>query len=204
MKTNMLKKGLLLGVVAVLMSFAAQAQLVSPFVRAGISFPSFSTNVEGVTVTSTTGFQGGVGAMVTLPILNLEFEPSIHIATRGATMESKLDGGKVKISPSLLYVDIPVMINLPITIAKTGVFVGIGGAYGCALKGSTKVNDTKKDIDFSNDYSRTDFFFRAHAGVRIFGNQLALSWERGLLNISEVKGVKMYNNGLCLSYAYIF
>ena len=201
----MLKKSLLLMVVAVLMAFAAQAQLVSPFIRAGLSFPSFSTNVEGVTLSSTTGFQGGVGAMVTLPILNLEFEPSLHIATRGATMENNaMDGGKVKSTYSLLYVDIPVMINLPITIAKTGVFVGIGGAYGCALNGSTKVNDKKKDIDFPNDFSRTDFFFRAHAGVRIFGNQLSLSWERGLLNISNVKELKLHNRGLCLSYAYIF
>ncbi len=199
----MMKKGLFLVLLSVVAVLSAQAQLFAPFVRAGVSFPSYSlSGVEGVSASMTTGFQAGMGFTSSVPAMPFEAESAVQLSMRGAEFDM---GEKSKLEQSLLYIDIPVMLNLPLTISNTGVFIGVGAVYGYAVKGWQKLGDKKKqDIDMNMLGSRSDVLFRAHGGVRIVGHELSLSWERGFMNVVTGDNVKMFNTGLCISYAYRF
>ncbi len=200
----MMKKGLFLVLLSLVAVLSAQAQYFSPFVRVGVSFPSYSlSGVEGVSSSMTTGFQGGMGFTSSVPAMPFEVEGAVQLSMRGA--EFDMGGEKSKLEQSLLYIDVPAMLNLPLTIYNTGVFIGAGAVYAYALKGWQKLGDKKReDFDMNLLGSRSDVLFRAHGGVRIVGHELSLSWERGFMNVMTGDNVKMFNTGFCISYAYRF
>lgn len=178
-----------------------QAQnAISPFIRGGVSFPWYSLDSKLFTTSSIVGFQAGAGAIIDAHII--EFEPSVQVAMRG----TKLKNAIVTTSQSLLYVDVPLMVNLPLTIGQTGVFAGVGGMFSYAVAGWSSVGSSKSEkMNLSDELkNRIDLSVRAHGGVRIYGHQLSLFYERGFINLSPIKSYTIYNNGWGILYSYIF
>ena len=175
---------------------------ISPFIRAGVSFPSFSLDNRAYSANSIVGFHGGIGAIVDVPELSFEFEPGMQLAMRGA----KLKSGSTTVSRSLLYIDIPMMINLPLTIGQTGIFAGVGGMFSCAVAGWKSTGSAKSvKMNLSEDLgNRFDLSGRVHGGLRIYGHQLSLFYERGFVNLSTDKAYAAYNSGWGILYGYIF
>ncbi len=175
---------------------------ISTFIRAGITFPSFSLDNRAYSANSVVGFHGGIGAIVDVPELSFEFEPSMQLAMRGA----KVKGAVNTQSSSLLYIDIPMMINLPLTIGQTGIFAGVGGMFSFAVAGWKSTGSAKSvKMNLSEDLgNRFDLSGRVHGGLRIYGHQLSLFYECGFINLSNSKDYAAYNSGWGILYAYIF
>ena len=198
-----MKKYIILISLSVLSISCLQAQLLlSPFVRGGVTFPSFSLDNRNFNTSSIVGFHGGVGTLVDVSSLSFELEPSLQLAMRGTKIKSDLGSQSL----SLLYLDIPLMVNLPLTIGQTGVFAGIGGMVSYALMGWEATGSAKsRRISLSEKLgNRFDLSARVHGGLRIYGHQLSLFYERGFVNLSSTNAYAAYNNGWGILYGYIF
>jgi hypothetical protein len=196
-----MKKYTILTILFVVCIFCVKAQ-VTPFIRGGVSFPSFSLDNRDLRANSIVGFHGGLGAIIDIPTLSFEFEPSVQLALRGAKIKNALSTQSL----SLLYIDVPLMVNLPLTIGQTGVFAGVGGMFSYATAGWKSAGSAKSEkMNLAEDIAnRFDFSARVHGGLRVYGHQLSLFYERGFINLSPSKEYTQYNSGWGILYAYIF
>ena len=197
-----MKKTLLLLSILAVLSLTAHAQ-ISLFLRGGVSFPTFNfTNLKDKSVTSSSrvGFQAAAGALLSFPGSPLELEPAIQFAMRGTKMKTDL----VTMHTYINYLDVPLMLNLAFTLGQTGVFVGAGPQFSYALNGATKYGNESVTLDVSKDLKNVfDISARVHGGLRLFGHQISLFYERGFLNILPSDTFKTYNSGWGVLYAYI-
>ena len=180
----------IVAIVAVMMSFSAQAEGAQWEVVAGMNV----ANVDASGASSRIGFHAG--ARMTLGI------PSVSHGFYGnAAALLSLKGFKaVGITLNPFYLDIPVHFGYKYAVNNNLALLGEFGPYfGIGLFGQTDGEDVFGD----DGYKRFDFGLGLRAGLEF--NQkvpISIGYDFGLLDIND--GVSAKNRNLTLSVGYKF
>lgn len=197
----MFRKGYIVVAILWVAIFSSVRAQYSPFVRAGLSFPTIAASNNNYQTSSTVGFYGGGGVLLEVAGFPLEAEPSAQVALRGGTLKNE----NVKVGLKFLCIDGSLMINLPLTLGQTGVFIGAGPAYSYTLLGWDTSQNSWKSLDLNKQLAlRHDILARAQAGIRIKGHQLSAMFEMSFINFSKAEDTRLTHRGWGIAYGYIF
>ena len=169
-----------------------------------------------------TGFHAG--ATIDYPIRNLFFiESGLFFSTKGTWGTIKESFGEVDLITSnkhdLIYLDIPLLIKVPISWQGFSFYGAAGGYAGAGLFGNTKSTSTFGELKETengtikwgsetgeDDYKRFDYGLSFGAGFNWKSFTAGLNYNYGLANLSpESAGGGIINNRvLCVSLGYMF
>jgi hypothetical protein len=181
----------------VLIAGSAQAQTIG--FKLGPSFSTVSTDAPDVNVNTLTRFTGG--GFVRFGFGGLSLQPELMYVTKGFSTTFTEEGQTVDVDFRLDYIEIPVLLVLPIPTA-TGIspFLYAGPAFafevGCKIAGSGGGISATVDCDADGE----DFFERNKFDVgAMLGGGVALPmgpgavtlegrYNFGLININKTDG----------------
>ncbi len=205
---------------ALCLSVFAQAQKFG--LKAGLTLPN--QKIGGVSQDMRVGYQAG--AIVTLKLLGpVELEGNLLLTSKGSQHTVSNLGTDINLKTSLLYVDLPVKLNLTFDVAGTGIFIGAGPtfSYGLAGKIKSELTDNKGTWEETTNvkwgeengchYKTMDMSIGIQAGAKFLNKiRLAVGYDIGLQDIANdyeimkfaIKAEETKNNVLTLSFAYMF
>lgn len=209
-----MKKHFIAMAIALLPFCALKSQIV-PTIKAGVTFPSISSNQSkdlqdapgAVDYNTSTSFY--VGGTVDFP-LSKAFYLQTGAMVIGKGGQNEFYGNKSKIKT--FYVEVPVNVLHKFLIGEHKILLGAGPYFAVAFDGSTKLTNTSGqeynvDIRFGNDYKRADFGLNFVTGVE-FSKHLTLNvgYGLGLMNIRVLAAdyITDRNNVLSAGLGYRF
>ncbi|MDR2954790.1 MAG: PorT family protein [Prevotella sp.] len=174
-----------------------KAQDITLGVKGGANLSSFSGDIKKTNYV----FKYQVGATVDIGLTE-----NVYIIT-GLELQTK--GTKSKTSPNVkynpMYLQVPVHAAYKFDIAPQTRFVVEGGPYvAYGIAGKVKSGDEKVNIFHDDRFKRFDFGLGAGVGVEYNKFVLKGGYDFGLLNVSDMKGVKARNQNAYLTIGYHF
>ena len=198
-------KNLYSTIILVLIFCHAQGQ-VSLGPQIGINFSNFSGDIEHSKFRVRTQF----GGLLNFDIGNiLSIQPGLLITGKGATLDMGEDD---KDAITVTYLEIPVDLTFNFA-TESGKFQIIAGPYlAFSLNANYKYlsdeNNEKESLNIgtkdNDDIKPADLGFNVGIGYRFKSFQVHAMYEGSFTNVSPVKDVKLRNNTISLTFAYLF
>jgi len=181
-------------------SLNAQEKFATLGVKAGGNLSSLGGDIQKTNYV----FKYQVGITVDLALAeNFYVVTGLDLQTKGT--KSKPNGHpNEKYNP--MYLQVPVHAAYKMNIGQNSKFVIEAGPYvAYGISGKVKQDGGGKVNIFGDDrFKRFDFGLGAGVGVELGKIVVKGGYDFGLLNISDVKGVKVRNNNAYLTLGYHF
>jgi len=183
----------------VICSGTLNAQDVTFGVRGGANLSSFNGDISKTKYI----FKYQVGATVDIGFTdNIYLITGLDLQTKGTKSKPKL-GPDVKYNP--MYLSIPIHAGYKFDVGSNSRIVVEAGPY-VAYGISGKIKGDGKKVNFFGDdrFKRFDFGLGAGVGYEYSHFVVKGGYDFGLINISDMKGVKARNHNAYLTVGYRF
>ncbi|WP_029903036.1 porin family protein [Prevotella sp. 10(H)] len=177
----------------------AQTPPVTIGIKGGINLSDFGGDIKDMK--SAIKYQAGITFDIALTE-NVYVLTGLEFVTKGAKHKPK-KGAQTRYNP--IYLQIPVHAAYKFDVAsdvKLVINAGPYAAYG--LGGKMKTDGEKVNIFGDNRFKRFDFGIGGGAGVEVGKIAFNLGYDFGLLNINDMKGVKVRNRNAYASLGLKF
>jgi opacity protein-like surface antigen len=202
-----MKKVLLIVVVTLLGLGNANAQEVKLGAKLGLNLSSLRSDMD---FDSKIGFNLGVFAEINLSD-KLIFQPELLYSTQGASFEQSFDSNSFKVTNSVDYLNIPLILKYGVT---DKLFLEFGPQLGFLLSGESKYEETfggettSETEDIKEFTNSIDFGLNFGVSFDIAENiMIAARYNLGLSNIIDEEDSddeKLQNSVFSLSLGYRF
>jgi opacity protein-like surface antigen len=202
-----MKKVLLIVVVTLLGLGNANAQEVKLGAKLGLNISSLRSDMD---FDSKIGFNLGVFAEINLSD-KLIFQPELLYSTQGASFEQSFDSNSFKVTNSVDYLNIPLILKYGVT---DKLFLEFGPQLGFLLSGESKYEETfggettSETEDIKEFTNSIDFGLNFGVSFDIAENiMIAARYNLGLSNIIDEEDSddeKLQNSVFSLSLGYRF
>lgn len=185
-----MKRIFVLLVICSLIAGTADAQIRFG-IKGGVNFANFKYDgISSVSFDNATGWQAGVMAQFTLPIVQLGIQPELLYTVK----KSKIDDD----TNSIGYFEIPVNLRWAIGLKFFRPYLLAGPYFGYAVNFSG-------DSFNKDNISRTDWGIGVGGGVELWKLQLGLRYSWGLQNVAKDSGDdKLKNNVFSITAGLFF
>jgi hypothetical protein len=183
----------------------AQAQF-SLGARAGFNLTNMSMKFDGEKADPKPDFKPGfqVGVVGEYAFGSLALQPAILFATQGY----KMGEGDYKVTTNLNYLQVPINVQYKYGLGGVSLLGQAGPYLGYAFSGKAKMGDESSDIEFGsedNEMKAFDFGVGLGLGVEFLSKmQATVGYNIGLANLANADKVTTKNNGLAITFTYMF
>ena len=208
-----MKKILPLLAFALLVSAAATAQTARYGVTGALNVSSFSMSGGGLSIDtdSRLAFNAGFKMDLALPFMEgFYLDAEALLSSKGSKYTSMAEGESVDNTARPYYLEIPVHMGYRFDLGDNmNVFGSFGPYFAIGLFGKSETDNgieiLKTDIFGSDGMKRFDFGLGLRGGVELFKHyQIFLGYDWGLVDASNVTGVKIHNRNFYIGAAYLF
>ena len=191
---------LVMGMIAlVICTGNLNAQDITLGVKGGANFSSFGGDIKKTDYV----FKYQVGATLDIGFTeNFYIITGLDLQTKGTKSKPK-GASSVKFNP--MYLQVPIHAAYKFDIAPKTRFVAEAGPYlAYGIAGKMKSDGEKVDIFHDDRFKRFDLGLGAGVGIELDKFVVKGGYDFGLLDISDVKGVKTRNHNAYLTVGYHF
>ena len=175
---------LLLAAILSCLAITANAQ-VKFGVKGALNFNDYKT--KSVTLDNRTGWQAGIMARFSLPIVGIGVQPEVLYTHKSAKFQGETE--------HLSYLQIPLNAIWSFGVGNLKAFV-IGGPYfSYAVDLDKKIKDAAEKFDWGLGLGAGLDIGKVHAGVR---------YDWGLQNIAKESGAEMKNKAFSIFAGFFF
>ena len=175
-----------------IVSTNAQAQLLRFGVKAGATFNKFNLGdgLDNFKNDSYTGWQAGIMARIKVPLTGLAIQPE--------ALYSVVGNDDLKFG----YLQIPINLQFGFDLLVARIYAQAGPYFGYAVK---LPNDDGWDEKAKDVFKKQDWGIGVGLGADLFNRlNVALKYDFGLQNVSDIGDVDLKNRTLNLSVGYFF
>lgn len=209
-----MKKILPLLAIALLATATVSAQGPRYGVTGALNVPSFSMSSGGVSIDtdSRLAFNAGFKMDLALPIMEgFYMDADVLLSAKGSKYTSLVEGESVNNTVRPYYLEIPLHFGYRYEIGEGNmkIFGSFGPYFAIGLFGKAESDDGmesfESDVFGSDGMKRFDFGLGLRGGVELFDHyQVFLGYDWGLVDASNVTGIKIHNRNFYIGAAYLF
>lgn len=170
-------------------AFAANAQ-VKIGVKGALNFNNHTA--KSVSLDNRTGWQAGVMARFSLPIVGIGVQPEVLYTHKRVKLSGESTASETVNSS---YLQIPVNAIWTFGLGDMGAFITGGPYFSYAVDFDKKVSDMAKKFDWGLGLGAGLDISKIHAGIR---------YDWGLQNIAKVSDIKIKNKTFSIFVGFFF
>lgn len=163
-------------------------------IKGGVNFANVGGADAPPNSKTLTGFAAGGYLEISLPML-FTIQPEVLYSQKGFTADENFLGTNVKVTGSLNYLEIPVLLkySLPVPVVKPSLYAGPAMGILLSAKGKAEAAGQSQEEDIKSQTANTDFGLVLGASANVAIINVDVRYTLGLTTIDKNGTTKGYN-----------
>ncbi len=182
-------------IAALVIIFAAPSySQVGIGIKGGVNFANVSGADAAPNSKTKTGFVAGGYLTISLPML-FTIQPEVLYSQKGFTADETIFGTSVKVTGSLNYLEIPVLVkySFPVPVVKPSLYAGPAMGILLSAKAKGEASGQSQETDIKDQTTSTDWGLVLGASANIAIITVDVRYTLGLTTLDKTGSSKDYN-----------
>ncbi len=163
-------------------------------IKGGVNFANVGGADAAPNSKTLIGFAAGGYLEISLPVL-FTIQPEVLYSQKGFIADENISGTNVKVTGSLNYLEIPVLVkfSLPVPVVKPSLYAGPAMGILLSAKAKAEASGQSSETDIKDQITSTDWGLVVGASANIAIITVDIRYTLGLATIDKTSTTKAYN-----------